>query len=231
MPIWDDPRIRAGMERQLERRRALLADGAGHLGWKVGLGTAAAMAGLGTDGALVGFLTERGRAADDAEVGIAAFAAPVAEAEVAVRMGVDLPGGATRDAAAAAVDALAPAIELADASGDRTDAEAIVAGNVFHRHVLLGPWDRTRAGLRVDDVRLDFTGRETYATQVDPTATVGDLAEVVRHVADVLDAFGERLRAGDVIITGSIVPPQPVAPGEDLEVRLSGLGDLRVRLR
>ena len=35
-----------------------------------------------------------------------------------------------------------------------------------------------------------------------------------RHVADVLAAFGERLRAGDVIITGSIVPPLLVEPDE-----------------
>jgi 2-keto-4-pentenoate hydratase len=50
-------------------------------------------------------------------------------------------------------------------------------------------------------------------------------------VADVLDAIGERLRAGDVIITGAIVPPQPVVPGEELHVRLTGLGELRLRLR
>jgi 2-keto-4-pentenoate hydratase len=231
MAIWDDPRVRAGMERQLDARRAVLADGAAHLGWKVGMGTPAAMAAIGTDGPLIGFLTQRGRLEDGGEVGIRAFGAPVAEAEIAVRLGSAVARGATRDEAAAAVDAVAPAIELADVAGDRTDVEAIVAGNVFHRHVLLGPWDTGRAGLRVADVRLDFTGRETYGTQVDPTAGLGDLTDVVRHVADALDAFGEALRAGDVIITGSILPPQPVVAGEDLTVRLSGLGDLRLRLR
>ena len=29
----------------------------------------------------------------------------------------------------------------------------------------------------------------------------------MRHVADLLAAFGERLSAGDIIIAGSVVPP------------------------
>jgi 2-keto-4-pentenoate hydratase len=37
----------------------------------------------------------------------------------------------------------------------------------------------------------------------------------VRHVADVVAAFGERLRAGEIIITGSVVPPLTIEPGED----------------
>jgi 2-keto-4-pentenoate hydratase len=231
MAIWDDARVRAGMARQLAQRRALLDDGAGHLGWKVGLATPAAMAAVGTDGPLVGFLTVRNTLAPGDEAAIGAWGALVAEAEIAVRLGTDLPAGRTPTQAAAAVDAVAPAIELADTAGDRSDVEAVVAGNIFHRHVLLGPWDAARAGLDVHGVRLDFRGRAVYAEQVDPRIGVGDLADVVRHVADVLDAFGERLRAGDVIITGAIVPPQPVVPGEVLDVRLSGLGELRLVLR
>jgi 2-keto-4-pentenoate hydratase len=49
----------------------------------------------------------------------------------------------------------------------------------------------------------------------------------------VLDAFGERLRSGEIIITGSVVPPIAIEPGEDaiafevdpvgaVEVRFSG---------
>ena len=37
----------------------------------------------------------------------------------------------------------------------------------------------------------------------------------MRHVADVLAAFGERLRSGEIIITGSVVPPLAIEPGED----------------
>jgi 2-keto-4-pentenoate hydratase len=39
--------------------------------------------------------------------------------------------------------------------------------------------------------------------------------DIVRHVADVLAAFGERLRGGEIIITGSVVAPLVIAPDED----------------
>jgi 2-keto-4-pentenoate hydratase len=49
----------------------------------------------------------------------------------------------------------------------------------------------------------------------DPQAATGEIVGIVRHVANVLAAFGERLRAGEVIITGSVVPPLFVEPDEE----------------
>jgi 2-keto-4-pentenoate hydratase len=51
---------------------------------------------------------------------------------------------------------------------------------------------------------------------------------LLRHVADLLDAFGERLSGGEVVITGSIVPPMPVAPGDRVEYELNPLGRLSI---
>jgi 2-keto-4-pentenoate hydratase len=41
----------------------------------------------------------------------------------------------------------------------------------------------------------------------DPEAATGKLVDIVRHVADVLAAFGERLARGDIVIAGSVLPP------------------------
>jgi len=70
----------------------------------------------------------------------------VAEPEIAVRMASDLAGGASADDALAAVQEIMPAIELADLdplpAPDNLDA--VLAGDIFQRHVLLAP--QTRAG-------------------------------------------------------------------------------------
>ncbi len=227
MAIWDDARVRRGMERQLELRARMLDGGAQPIGWKLGLGTAAAMEALGTDGPLVGFLTDRTLLRPGATVALAGWTNPMLECEIAVRLGRDVPGDADRDAAAAAVDAVAPAIELADVAGPRDDPEAILAGDVFHRHVLLGDWDTARAGLVLDGVTLGVDG---VVEGADPQAVTGDLAELVRHTAAALAAFGERLRAGDAIITGAAIPPLPVAPGDAVACRFAGLGTLGVTL-
>ena len=51
-----------------------------------------------------------------------------------------------------------------------------------------------------------------------------DLAETIRLVADLLGAGGERLRAGDRIIAGSLTAPVPVEPGDAVELELGELG-------
>jgi 2-keto-4-pentenoate hydratase len=51
---------------------------------------------------------------------------------------------------------------------------------------------------------------------------------VTRHVADHLAASGAALRAGDVVIAGSVVPIVWVAPGEHVVCDLGPLGMLDV---
>ena len=54
----------------------------------------------------------------------------------------------------------------------------------------------------------------------------------MRHVADVLAAFGERLRAGEIIITGSVVPPLTIEPGENgIAFEVDPIGSVAVNFR
>jgi 2-keto-4-pentenoate hydratase len=204
----DDLRVARGMEAQLSLRRGRLAEGARPIGWKLGFGAPAAMERLGLAAPLVGFLTDRSLLRSGETVSLAGFAKPVAEPEVAVHIGRDLESGADEASARAAIDGLAPAIELADLDPPPDDVAAILAGNIYHRHVLLGPKDPSRAGARLEGLtaRVRRNGAEIAAT-ADVEANTGRLIDLVRHVADVLAACGERLRAGEFIIAGSVVPP------------------------
>jgi 2-keto-4-pentenoate hydratase len=133
---------------------------------------------------------------------------PVAEPEIAVHIGSDLPGGGDRAAAAAAIAALGPAIELADADLPFEDPEAILKGNIFQRHVLLGERDPSRAGGITSGLSARVYRRDAEVAQTaNPEAATGKVVDIVRHVADLLAAFDERLSAGDVIIAGSVTPP------------------------
>ena len=53
----------------------------------------------------------------------------------------------------------------------------------------------------------------------------------MRLTAELLEACGERLRAGEVIITGSVLPPIDLGPGQDLTAELGPLGALSVTVR
>jgi 2-keto-4-pentenoate hydratase len=219
--VVTDTRILAGLERQAAERRALLDAGARRLGWKAGFGTAAAMAGLGIDALLP----------DGGSMPVAGWGKAVLEPEIAVRLGTDLGPGASREQAAAAIDALAPAIELADLSGPLDDVEAILAGNIFHRAVVLGTFVPVGDGVGLDGLRVDVAGAGgPIAEDVDPTELLGDLADVVRLLADALPAADDRMRAGDVVITGSVIPGIAVSGGERVEVSAAGLGSVSVAL-
>jgi 2-keto-4-pentenoate hydratase len=228
----EDPRLTRGMQAQLARRREILAAGRQPIGWKVGFGARAWLEKFGVSGPLVGFLTDAGLLEDGTTVSLADWAKPVAEPEIAIHMGRDLGSGADADTVKAAVAALGPAIELADLDPPPEEVEAILSDNIFHRHIILGPKDASRAGARLDGLaaRVRRKGAE-LDVPADLETNTGPLLGIVRHVADTLAAHGERLHAGDLIIAGSIVPPLSLdADDREIAYELAPVGAISVRL-
>ena len=211
---------------QLTERRRRIEDGEASLGWKLGMGVPAAMAKLGTDAPLVGYLLAPARVDDGGTVSLDGWGTAKLEPEIAVHMGADLAAGASRADAEAAIAGLGAAIELVDLDPSADDPEAILAADIFQRHVLLGPVTEgaTAAGT---SARALKNGDEAAAT-ADATEATGDPVDLVLHVANVVGAAGEGLRAGEVVICGSVVPALDVAPGDTVEVQLDPLGSLTV---
>ena len=205
---WNDPRIKRGMDKQLAARRERVAAGEKPLGWKVGLGAPALMDKLGIGGPAVGYLMQRALLLSGSTVSFAGWKKPVAECEIAVRMARDVAGGATPESAAAAVKEIFPAIELADFDPPPTpdNLDVVIGDDIYQRHVVLAGITRPGASLAGLTSKLIRRGVEAASTQ-DLEALTGKLPDIVAHVANTLAAYGEKLAAGDVIITGSITPP------------------------
>jgi len=230
MNPWDAPLIKTGMAAQLERRRARIAAGEKPLGWKVGLGAPATMQKMGLQAPLVGFLMQRALLLSGSTASLAGWTRPVAEPEIAVRMLRDLPGGASADDALTAIKDIFPAIELVDLEPMPTpdNLDAVLAGDIYQRHVVL--CGNTRAGGATSGLtsRLFRRGQEASST-TDPEALTGKLPSIVAHVANTLAAFGETLKGGDVIMTGSITPPVMIDPDDtDLAHALDPIGEVSV---
>ncbi|HEX2255113.1 MAG TPA: hypothetical protein VHG92_00180 [Afifellaceae bacterium] len=219
------------MQTQFARRRELLAAGRRPIGWKVGFGASAWLEKLAISGPLVGFLTDGGLLESGETVSLAGWKKPVAEPEIAIHIGQDLAPGADAETAKAAVAALGPSIELADLDPPPEDVEVILAGNIYHRHVILGSRDVSRAGARLDGLKAQVCRNGAdLEVPTDLETNTGPLLGLVRHVADTLDRLGERLRAGDFIIAGSIVPPLFLdANDRDIAYSLEPIGSVSVR--
>jgi 2-keto-4-pentenoate hydratase len=226
-----DPRIAAGMRSQLELRNERLASGARQVGWKVGFGAPAAKDKLRLDAPLVGFVLDRALLPPGAQVSLAGWRKPVAEPEIAVYLGRDLGPGADDASARDAIAALGPAVELADIDGPMDDVQSILSGDIFQRHVLLGPRDDGRAGIRLDGLSATVRrGGDRVPVPADLEAPTGRIAATLRHVAELAAALGDRLRAGQFVICGSLTPPLFLDPSDtEIDYALAPVGAVSVR--
>lgn len=230
---WEDARVRAGLTRQLALRARKLQAGVTAIGWKVGFGSPSALQLMQIGAPLIGFLTDATLLESGARVDVTDWQQGLVEFEVAVYLGEDLGPGARNEEARAAVSSIGPAIELADVDLPigAESIEEILACGIFHKGVILGAPDEERAGLAVDGLvaRVLIDGQKV-ATTADLQAITGAYAHIVATVADTLAANGEVLRKGDVIITGSVVPPIPVTHGAEFVFALDPFEPISVRV-
>jgi 2-keto-4-pentenoate hydratase len=83
-------------------------------------------------------------------------------------------------------------------------------------------------GLRTRVIR----NGEEAATQSELEANTGRIVAIVRHVAGLLSRCGERLRAGELIIAGSVTPPLFLdADDREIAHEVEGLGSVSVRFK
>jgi 2-oxo-3-hexenedioate decarboxylase len=226
-----DARVDAGLDRLFDARQRMLSEGARHLGWKMAFGAPAMLERLQLSAPAPGFLTDKTLFESGATLPLLGWTAPVVEFEIALHLGVDVPAGTGPAGARAAVAAIGPAIELADVDlALSPDLVAdIVAGNIFHRGVILGEPDSTRSGVDLAGLVATIDNGAAISELTDLEALTGDYGMVVATVADLVSRHGERLKAGDVIIGGSVVSPLPVPAPTTFVYTLSGFPPLTVR--
>jgi 2-oxopent-4-enoate/cis-2-oxohex-4-enoate hydratase len=216
---WDIPAVVAGMEKLLARRAEVLAEGATPIGWKLAFGTEVAMSKLETTGPVVGFLTDATLIAPGGECSIDGWKAPKLEPEIAIHLG---PGGE-------GVAGISAAIELADADRPPTEIESVLGGDIYHRAVV---HDRAAAPTPLAHpiaARIERDGEE-YATTADAEVEVGQIEALAAWTVDYLRHFGVETAAGEIVISGSVVPLLDIAAGQHLRHELHGIGALEVSI-
>jgi 2-keto-4-pentenoate hydratase len=201
----------------------MVSAGAHAIGWKVGFGAPTSLKLMQISAPLVGFLTDATVLEPGGIVDTRGWDRGIVEFEVAVYLGSDLGAGATDDEAREAISAVGPAIEVANINlpVEAGNVAEVLAGNIFHQGVIFGERDADRAGLDISGLtaRILVDGEERATTE-DLQAITGPYPWIVATVADTLAANGERLKAGDVIITGSVIPPIPVTDGTEFTLAL-----------
>lgn len=206
-------------------------DGGGaRIGWKVGFTNAAAQAKHGAEEPVWAGLLAGRSYVDEAEVPAARGERLGVEAELAVRLGTDLRGAVTRDEAAAAVEAVALALELVENRGgvDEIGLPTLVADGTLQYGSVFGAWrsDLDPRALDEVDVKLQVDGETNGFMRA--SEVLGHPLNALVWLAGAAERDGFELAAGDVILLGAIVPAQSLVPGQIAELASDGFGDVRV---
>jgi 2-oxo-3-hexenedioate decarboxylase len=207
-----------------------LARGASPVGWKLGFTSLAKMAQMGVSDVIVGRLTSDMQVADGGSLDLARFIHPRVEPEIAYRLGRDVDPGASDDDLAAAVDAVAPALEVIDSRyvDFRFTLADVVADNTSAAAFVIGPWtpleDAGELGDRPVSLLVDGEVAETGTTD----AILGHPLRALPALATMARRLGLRMRAGQVILAGAATAAVPVTPGVVVEAQVAGLGSVTV---
>ena len=200
------------------------------VGRKIGLTAKAVQRQLGVDQPDFGMLLADRTVGDGEEIDPGLVMQPRVEAEIALIIERDLT--VERPTVADVIRATAfavPAIEVVSsriADWDIRIVDTIADNASFGLYVLGGP-PRSLDGL---DLRLCGMVMERRGEPISlgaGAACLGNPLNAAAWLARKMVEVGMPLQAGDVIMTGALGPMAPVAGGDVIEARISGLGSVR----
>lgn len=214
----------------LERR---LADGERIVGKKIGVTSRPVQEMLGVHQPDFGFLTDRMHVANDACVSLrdANLIQPRAEGEIAFILKHDLLGpGVTREIVLEATEAVLPCFEIVDSriSNWKIAIQDTIADNASCGVFVLGDARLAPDALDLAAARLNmYRNGELHSSGLG-SAVQGHPAEAVAWLANTLGTFGMPLRAGEIILSGSLVPLVPAQAGDRFELTIEGIGSASI---
>jgi 2-keto-4-pentenoate hydratase len=200
------------------------------IGWKIGCTTPVMQTYLGIPNPCGAGLFEGTKHRSGVTISAADFRHVGIECEIAVRLVRDLPARASpyrMEDVADAVESVMAAIELVDdryADWRKTDTPTLIADDFFAAGYVLGePISRDHAP--------DLAGVIGITTINNIEVGRGRGADVLGHpfaalawLANNLLAHGQMLRAGDIVLTGSLVETRWLNAGDRVAIAISGLG-------
>ncbi|MDH0301680.1 MULTISPECIES: fumarylacetoacetate hydrolase family protein [unclassified Pseudomonas] len=217
----------------IERR---VAAGDRIVGKKIGVTSAAVQRMLDVHQPDFGFITQAMAFDDGACISLAEqrLIQPRAEGEIAFVLKHDLAGpGVTEADVLAATDYVTPCFEIVDSRIHdwRIRIQDTVADNASCGVFVLGKDKVDPRQLDLPALRMRVWKNAQPLSEGLGAAVQGNPLTAVAWLANTLGAFGIPFKAGEVILSGSLVPLEPVRAGDRFSLTIDGLGSAQVSFR
>jgi len=215
------------VQQELISRR--IEAGAVVVGRKIGLTSPAVQRQLGVDQPDFGVLFADMDMSSEPIVPSHRLLQPKAEAEIAFVLKDDLDGEIlSSEEVSSAVDHAVAALEIVDsriADWDLTIADT-VADNASSGLFLLGADRLTLDEFSPRDATMRMYANDALVSEGDGKACLGDPLLALTWLARTAAAYGNPLRAGQIILSGALGPMVPAPPGTRIRAEIAPLGEV-----
>lgn len=208
---------RAGIARRLAR-------GETRVGVKMGFTSRAKMVQMGVSDLIWGRLTDGMLVEDGGAIALSGYVHPRVEPEIVFLIGRPLAGRVTVPQALAAVDAVAPSLEIIDSRYEnfRFSLTDVVADNSSSSGFVVGPWSRPDVDLSNLGLVMAFDGRpQAFGSTA---AILGHPLRSLVAAARVVAEAGERLSPGDLVLAGGATAASALVAGSFVSLEMETLG-------
>jgi 2-oxopent-4-enoate/cis-2-oxohex-4-enoate hydratase len=216
--------------RTLGRR---IADGERVVGKKIGVTSKPVQRMLDVHQPDFGYLTDRMRYESGCDLPISTtLIQPRAEGEIAFVLKRDLVGpGVTNADVFAATECVIPCFEVVDSRIEawKIRIQDTVADNASSGLFVLGSERVSPAGVDFFSCGIVVEKNGDILSTGAGAAALGSPLTCVAWLANTLATFGESLKAGEVVLSGSLVPLEPVVVGDEMRMTIGGIGRASVR--
>jgi 2-oxo-3-hexenedioate decarboxylase len=224
---WDD-----AYAIQDEIRRRKVARGLRVIGLKAGLTSHAKMKQMGVSNPVFGYMTDDYAVPDGGECKVSELIHPKVEPEIAFVTKTELRGpGCHIGSVLAATDFVMPGIEVIDSRyrDFKFDLKSVVADNTSAARFVVGgqPMNAHDCDLRTVGVVMEKNGVPVAFGA--GAAVLGHPAAAIAALANHLSARGECIPAGTLILSGGITEAVAVKAGDNITLRVQGMGSTSIR--
>jgi 2-oxo-3-hexenedioate decarboxylase len=203
-----------------------VARGEKRVGIKMGFTSRAKMIQMGIDDMIWGRLTDGMMFEDGDTISMADYVHPRVEPEIAFLLKKDLGWPVTGMEAMAAVEAVAPAMEIIDSryKAFKFDLGDVVADNASSSGFVIGPWQSADVDISNLGMLMEFNGR---ARQIGSSAAI--LGQPFRSLvagARLSAQAGEPLQAGWIVMAGGATAAEALSVGDYVRNSVQRLGSV-----
>jgi 2-oxo-3-hexenedioate decarboxylase len=198
------------------------------IGMKMGFTSRAKMVQMGLSDMIWGRLTDRMMLEDGGNLTFSSYVHPRVEPEVAFLLKKPISGPITPAQAMAAVEAVAPAIEVIDSRYEnfKFSLADVIADNSSSSGIVLGAWRRPDTDLSNLGMVLELNGR---VVQVGSTAALlGHPARSLAAASRLVAEAGETLESGWIIMAGGATAAEALGQGVCARLTIQELGSVSI---